>query len=116
MVAIGIDRYYAIKCPLKNRVSGHKVKFTMLIVWIISLSLASVQLFVARVQTHTSNHTQYDSLSNTTIFTSDSQTTCNETWSENQRRIYTVFLMFIVYIIPVIILGKLNIIEYNPNC
>ena len=27
MVAIGIDRYYAIKCPLKNRASHHRGRY-----------------------------------------------------------------------------------------
>jgi len=49
MVAIGIDRYYAIKCPLKNRVTHKKGKLTIMLVWLIAVSLASVQLFVARV-------------------------------------------------------------------
>ncbi len=49
MVAIGIDRYYAIKCPLKNRVTHKKGKLTIMLVWLIAVSLASIQLFVARV-------------------------------------------------------------------
>ena len=106
MVAIGIDRYYAIKWPLKNHVSGHKVKFTILIVWIISLSLASVQLFVAGVQTHTYEKPTFDSVTNTTTITVNTEQHCNETWAENHRKIWTVFLMLIVYVIPVIILGK----------
>lgn len=50
MVAIGIDRYFAIKCPLKNRVNHKKGKLAILLVWVISIGLASVQLFVARMQ------------------------------------------------------------------
>jgi hypothetical protein len=45
-----VFRYFAIKCPLKTRVTHKRGKLVILIVWIISISLASVQLFVARVK------------------------------------------------------------------
>ncbi|CAF0851698.1 unnamed protein product [Brachionus calyciflorus] len=104
MVAIGIDRYFAIKCPLKNRVTHKKGKFSILIVWIISVSLASVQLFVARIQ-------EDISYSNSTTSTNDTlnyvkRYTCNEVWdSIEKQQTYTLFNFFAVYLIPVFILG-----------
>lgn len=106
MVAIGIDRYYAIKSPLKNRATRHKAKLTILIVWILSIALASVQLFVARVQENTTQFVTFDNDTNSSsIVTSVSDKTCNENWSETDRKTYTIFNLFAVYLIPVAILG-----------
>ena len=106
MVAIGIDRYFAIKSPLKNHIAKHRGKATILIVWIISMCLGSVQLFVGRVQTHIIEESVVDNLTNTSYTQKIARSTCNEDWTENHRRTYTVFNFFAVYLIPVIILGK----------
>lgn len=111
MVAIGIDRYYAIKSPLKNRGARHKGKFTILIVWILSISLASVQLFVARVQGHTTKKVTFENETNSSYIVSGvSEKTCNENWSDVERKTYTIFNLFAVYLIPVAILGNLLVI------
>lgn len=106
MVAIGIDRYYAIKCPLKNRVTHKKGKFSILIVWIISISLASVQLFVARTQEFESYLPQNLTFLNKST-SPVKQYTCNEVWdSIAKQQTYTLFNFFAVYLIPVFILGN----------
>lgn len=106
MVAIGIDRYYAIKCPLKNRLTHKKGKFSILIVWIISISLASVQLFVARTQEFESYTPQNLTFSNQSA-DHLKQYTCNEVWdSIEKQQTYTLFNFFAVYLIPVFILGN----------
>ncbi len=106
MVAIGVDRYYAIKCPLKNRVSPHKAKFTILAVWLISLSLASVQLFISRVEDIVIESPEVDNITNKTTGESVTQQVCSENWDNKSRKIYTIFNLFAVYFIPVIILGE----------
>jgi len=113
MVAIGVDRYYAIKCPLKNRVSPHKAKLTILAVWLISLSLASVQLFVSRVEDVVIESPTFDNVTNTTRGQFVTQKVCSENWDDSDdkksRKIYTIFNLFAVYFIPVIILGNISI-------
>lgn len=133
MVAIGIDRYFAIKCPLKNRTNHKKGKIAILMVWIVSIMLASVQLYVARVR-ETDGPEEDGSFSSTSnassITTTATATTsvyslmagasavtkpkreiekiiqCNEEWgSLSKRQTYTLFNFFAVYLIPVFILG-----------
>lgn len=99
-------RYYAIKCPLKNRVTRQKGKITILIVWIISISLASVQLFVARVEDSVIKSSVFDNITNMTTTKLNTQKVCIEIWNESDRKTYTIFNLFAVYLIPVIILGK----------
>ena len=99
MVAIGIDRFYAIKSPLKNRVNqnNNKGKLTILTVWFIAVSLASIQLFVARIipsvpinnnklmNNNTSQHLNESSISSILIIKKSIEITytCNENWSED---------------------------------
>ena len=110
-------RYYAIRNPLQNH-GQKRSKFTITIVWIISICLASVQLFVARVQVLeddeeilTNNKSYY---LNSTLFppklkpfyASDKIYTCNEVWESTQKQQrYTLFNFFAVYLIPVFFLG-----------
>jgi hypothetical protein len=130
MVVIGIDRYWAIKSPLKNRASNKskKEKLAMLFVWIISIALGSVQLFVARMEelhefsSHSSSHTIKfnESFSNrsysngTSVYfgtSNEKKYMCNEVWeSIGKQQTYTLFNFFAVYLIPVFILSmfKLN--------
>jgi hypothetical protein len=116
MVIIGIDRYYAIKSPLKNRASNKtkKNKLAILFVWIISIGLGSVQLFVAKMEelpdyfTHSSSVPNNETVSNftTVLMTTNKRYTCNEVWdSIEKQQTYTLFNFFAVYLIPVFILG-----------
>lgn len=123
MVAIGLDRYYAVRNPLKNY--GHKTtKLTLTIVWAISISLASVQLFVARVQVLDDEEVDNTNNNNLTLPTVSpfqlkerliSSTpkskyqktyTCNEVWeSREKQQMYTLFNFITVYLIPVFVLA-----------
>lgn len=119
MVAIGIDRYFAIKKPLQN-FGSKKGKISIILVWIISISLASVQLFVARIQlvddemeeVGLSNASSLGSVNKSTISMlvmkkpKEPVYTCNEVWDTiSKQQIYTLFNFFAVYLIPVFILG-----------
>lgn len=92
--------------------------------WIISISLASVQLFVAKVVEVEYRRKKNDitDMDNQTFFLlntsfNDAKKTnsniqniivfqCNEFWThETPRRIYTVFNFFAVYLLPVFILA-----------
>jgi hypothetical protein len=95
----------------------------ILTVWIVSISLSSVQLFVGRVQTvplaversnstnRTSNGTMYfvPNNANHSIFRYYERVElyqCGEDWSSDKyRQAYTLFNFFAVYLIPLFILA-----------
>ncbi|KAK3090569.1 hypothetical protein FSP39_012746 [Pinctada imbricata] len=87
-MAIGIDRFMAVTFPLHSRITYRRGKYVIVIVWICSLSLASVQLFIGEAREDAPN--KYE---------------CNEYWPDNRsRRIYTIFLMLMTYLLPLVIL------------
>jgi hypothetical protein len=94
-------------------VTHKKGKLTILIVWVISISLGSVQLFVARVQPL---NKFLPNSTNTTL--NENLVICNEQWDEIYihsialRKAYTVFNFFAVYLIPVFILGLLILLLF----
>ena len=86
-MAIGIDRFMAVTFPLHSRITYRRGKYVILLVWICSLSLASVQLFIGEAVPQGNSYN------------------CNEHWPDkNSRRIYTVFLMLMTYLLPLSIL------------
>lgn len=88
-VAIGMDRFLVVAYPLKHRFTIQRYKYVIVAIWTCSLLLASVQLFVARAM-----HFESGVL------------VCNEIWpNTNSRRIYTIFVLVLTYIIPLLILS-----------
>ncbi|CAG2203464.1 prolactin-releasing peptide receptor-like isoform X1 [Mytilus edulis] len=88
-VAIGMDRFLVVAYPLKHRFTIQRYKYVIVAIWTCSILLASVQLFVARAM-----HFESGVL------------VCNEIWpNTNSRRIYTIFVLVLTYIIPLIILS-----------
>jgi hypothetical protein len=107
----------------------------IIIVWIISVALASVQLFVARIQempdeefspsaglapSNTSLNESFSSVTNSPLamlsrsrhILSAKRYACNENWENHQRQqTYTLFNFFAVYLIPVFILGRFEWFE-----
>lgn len=88
-MAIGIDRFMAVMFPLRSRLTKKRAKYVICIIWVCSTALSSVQFKVARAE--------------------DVQAgliACQETWENpNDRKIYTVFLFVITYLIPLLILS-----------
>jgi hypothetical protein len=91
-----------------------------MIVWIISIALASIQLFVSRVETVTilvdrtnssaDNGKFYyqplnDSSNRSKNYEKIITYQCNEIWNTEIRQAYTLFNFFAVYLIPVFILA-----------
>lgn len=86
-MAIGIDRFLAVILPLRSRVTKDRAKYVILTIWLCSFSLSCVQLFVGRA-------VQYGDIID-----------CNEHWpTPESRRIYSFFVFFITYVIPLFIL------------
>lgn len=88
-MAIGLDRFYAVKYPLKSRITSSKVRFIIVCIWVFAVGLSSVQLLVGRT-TPIGDHV-----------------TCAEKWPEPRillRRIYTLVVLVLTYIMPLLIL------------
>lgn len=94
--AISIDRFLAIKYPLKLlRHTWLASRRTIIAIWLVSIALSSVQLVVCR--------TSKDSLG----------VQCREKWPDDYiKRWYTVAVLIITYLIPVLFI----IIMYTMVC
>ena len=91
-MAVGIDRFYAITFPLKARITSSKYKIVIVVIWIFAVSLSAVQLKVCRAVPKRNSH-------NVSVLS------CEEQWEDNTKReIYTLFILFLTYIIPLTIL------------
>ncbi|XP_077999759.1 substance-P receptor-like [Glandiceps talaboti] len=92
LTAVGIDRYFAVKYPLKIRVTKRKKKVVFTILWFIALSLGTLQTVFVRVET-------IDYYGKTVYF-------CSEWLSEFKfAKGYEFFVMSVTYLIPLCILG-----------
>ena len=98
-VAIGIDRYCAVVRPLRAHTSAPRRRLVIVIVWLVSALLSSVQLFVAREQS----------------FPDSDRKNCLELWPQPEvvfRRGYTCFLLLTNYFVPVVVLS----VTYGSVC
>ncbi|XP_070545187.1 substance-K receptor-like [Ptychodera flava] len=95
LTAIGIDRYYAVMYPLKNRMSTSRPKIIIAGIWSISLSLSLVKPIVSYTRTF-----WLDKNTNNTL------TVCKEWWPNRKLQIvYELTLFITTYIIPLTILS-----------
>lgn len=92
-MVIGLDRLWMILVPLRSRITKSRSTLVIVIIWCVSGTLSSVQLFVARTKQTTLND-------NVTHFE------CAEQWSTNfYQRMYTVMLAILTYILPLGVLA-----------
>lgn len=87
-MAIGIDRFIVVMFPLRSRVNKHRTKYVIVVIWVCSIALSSVQFKVARASEHAGGITR-----------------CGEEWEDmKSRKIYTIFVFVITYLVPLFIL------------
>lgn len=92
-VAIGSDRFLVVTFPLKSRVTTYRCKYVLVGIWLGAIALSSVQLAVGQAGEIP------DGLGGMVV-------TCDEEWgSQGARRTFTLFVLFITYIIPLTILA-----------
>nr|KAG5709682.1 hypothetical protein BaRGS_027707 [Batillaria attramentaria] len=92
-MAIGSDRFLVVMFPLRSRVTTVRAKYVIAVIWVCATALSSVQLAVGRAQEWP------DGQGGVMIH-------CDEVWpSQGARRTFTMFVLFITYIIPLIILA-----------
>nr|XP_006818712.1 PREDICTED: neuromedin-K receptor-like [Saccoglossus kowalevskii] len=91
LTAIGIDRYFAVMHPLKVRVTKNRTKIVFSIIWLIAISLATVQTVFVRVEEN--------------YFDGETVYFCSEWLSEFQfAKAYEIFFLMATYTIPLCIL------------
>jgi len=87
-MAIGIDRFMAVMFPLRSRLTKKRARYVIMLIWLACMAVSSVQFQVAGT---------YDN---------SGRTVCTEMWSdEKQRKIYTVSVFVITYVVPLVILS-----------
>ncbi|XP_059168360.1 orexin/Hypocretin receptor type 1-like [Physella acuta] len=91
--AIAVERYFAICRPLKSRITLRKVTITILIIWIVSATLASPNL----------NNRVVDYFSDPAL--SGYLTSCDTNLEVDLRIIYNWFIIITLYIVPMIIIA-----------
>ena len=92
-MAIGSDRFLVVMFPLRSRVTTDRAKYVLVTIWLCAVALSSVQLFVGRASEWP------DGLGGVIV-------TCDEVWTTpSARRTFTMFVLFITYIIPLTILA-----------
>lgn len=90
-MAIGIDRLIAVTNPLKSRITTSKTHYTIASIWLIAVSIASVQFFVAKANVHGIGD--------------NAKMECAETWSEPEHRMaYSWVVMLLTCIVPLVML------------
>ncbi|XP_076459929.1 QRFP-like peptide receptor isoform X2 [Babylonia areolata] len=88
-MAIGSDRFLVVMMPLRSRVMTARAKYVLVTIWTCAVGLSSVQLVVGRA-----------------VEFPDGSITCDEVWqSQSARRTFTMFVLFLTYIIPLVILA-----------
>lgn len=101
-LAIGIDRFLAIRWPLKPQWTRLQRVLVVCGVWLAAIGVAAVQLYVGRVE---EAYSDYDDTSSDLIYRD-----CREIWEdESDRKKYTVFILCVTYLIPLFILTTVYI-------
>ncbi|XP_062616536.1 neuropeptide Y receptor type 5-like [Saccostrea cucullata] len=86
-MVVGIDRFHAIVSPLKSHNATSRYKIIILCIWVYAVSLSAVQLKVCET---------------TNI---NGSIRCDEEWPDDGLRIaYSVLVLMLTYVIPLLIL------------
>lgn len=86
LVALSLTRYWAVVHPLKRQLTIERVKWVILIIWVISFLPVTPYVAMLRL--------------NGTSFT------CEEQWKDTTcRKVYTLSLFFLQYILPLAVIS-----------
>ena len=91
-MAIGVDRFFVVTFPLKSRITKSRIKVVIAAIWVLAVSLSSVQLAVGRA-----------------VAVPGDRIDCIEIWPEPShvwRRVYTFFILTLTYLMPLSILAS----------
>ncbi|KAI3378356.1 hypothetical protein SNEBB_004608 [Seison nebaliae] len=109
LITIGVDRYLAIRYPLKQRLTHRRIWRVILFLWCCAGGFSAIQLFTASSRTITKENRLY----NGQIIITEVIMYCNEDWSilssitreETVELSYSIFLFICTYLLPLIILS-----------
>ncbi|GBN74326.1 hypothetical protein AVEN_61728-1 [Araneus ventricosus] len=90
---ISIDRWYAICHPLSFKSTAARAKTNILLIWLVSILVVLPEALVLDTRRHP--------IPLDTIYLTD----CTYTWSESSTRIYQLFLLFFLYIVPFLLMA-----------
>ncbi|XP_042908623.1 orexin receptor type 2 [Parasteatoda tepidariorum] len=90
---ISIDRWYAICHPLSFKSTAARAKTNIFLIWLVSIIVALPEAIVLDTRKHP--------IPLETIYLTD----CAYTWSESNTRIYQLFLLLFLYIIPFLLMA-----------
>lgn len=96
IVAIAVDRYWAIVCATTIYPSHHTVYYITIIIWVVSIGMSIPMLMFHTVITPR-------------IFSQGIFQMCTEHWpSESSKRIYTVVVALVQYFAPLLVISTLH--------
>ncbi|KAF8783203.1 Orexin receptor type 2 like protein [Argiope bruennichi] len=90
---ISIDRWYAICHPLSFKSTAARAKTNILLIWLVSILVVLPEAIVLDTRKHP--------IPLDTIYLTD----CTYTWSESSTRIYQLFLLFFLYVVPFLLMA-----------
>ncbi|XP_070538170.1 neuromedin-K receptor-like [Ptychodera flava] len=91
LIAIGIDRYFAVLYPLKVRVTKNRAKILFALIWLVSVLLAIVQTVFAKARKSYYGEKMFY--------------ICTEWWPlDSAGLIYEIFMVMVTYFIPLLVL------------
>lgn len=90
LVALSLSRYWAIVHPLRQQLKVERVKWVILLIWVVSFIPVCPYIATLRLNPTTLN--------------------CEENWKrETSRRAYTLSLFFLQYVIPLTVISSAHL-------
>ena len=94
LVAISLDRFIAIICPLRQKLTTRKAYVIIFFIWILALLIAFPVAAVSRVQLKPD------------VLSRELQPRCDEEWSSpSLQHLYSTLLMVAQYFLPLFVLA-----------
>ena len=91
MVALNVHRFYVISFPTSSRSLGKVTVLAVACCWLIPSLITALPYAI-------------------TLRYIPEETNCRETWSKNASDAYTIYLFFVQYILPLIVIATLNLL------
>nr|XP_006818109.1 PREDICTED: tachykinin-like peptides receptor 86C-like [Saccoglossus kowalevskii] len=94
LTVIAIDRYYAVLYPMKLRMTNHRARYIIVVIWLLAVSMSAVQLVTARASPYELNDGDVEG--DTVYF-------CYERMNPDVAKAYEMFILTITYVMPLVI-------------
>lgn len=91
MVALNVHRFYLISYPTSSKSLGRLTLFAVALCWVIPALITALPYAL-------------------TLEYNPSKQDCKETWSDYTSKMYTIYLLLVQYILPLIVIATLNLL------